>query len=70
MSARITEAMLVDVRANASGEHVWCGDDASALEIALGAIDGLGRDDLEDEERRLLIDTAREAWESSREVQS
>lgn len=60
LSARETRA----IRANARGEHVYCGDRASALQIARAACSR--GDEWSEEVCDVAARIARQAWEASR----
>ena len=64
MTRDLSESEREAVRANASGEHVFCGDDAGAKTIASSALDAW--DDLSDAAQEEAIRIARTAWEASR----
>ena len=66
LERELTDAERVRIRVNASGEDVYCGDDASALQIARGACDHSAEwsDNAESE----AAEIARVAWATTKEL--
>ena len=68
LTAQTTRALTNEekdsIRANATGEHVYCGDYASALQIARDACDR--SDEWSADADDLAAEIARKAWAASR----